>query len=407
MKKLITACIAVTIALAGVSPAMAAELDTAPEPTVVATETQVAQTNNTETVQEVVPALVPAAQEVVKVSPVTIPEVLPYNLVIWKYVTEGVKFPQTLVAYTGPTSSTDVRALDSKATQCGTTYQSDLYANNAKTDKLIAFGTLAGGSGPGESWYGGSYQSKFSNSFTTAPCGPTTVTVPTLVPTPPTCEAVGSLPFLGNPAAQNPNGYEFPGQGYRVYISPAFTGAGTYMATIQKVGAGFDPAFPYGTKVTGVTSQTLVVLPAIGFQTADSNLPCYNRPEVPTKAAEAFVSHTDELSCDNPTGFVTTSTITFTFAWNEATGVYDESHVTTDTYERISLSDAEVAACVVEPPVVVPPVTEPPVASEPIVEPVVNRLASAGFAGGATALFVGLVLLLGAALITVARVRKS
>jgi len=112
------------------------------------------------------------------------------------------------------------------------------------------------------------------------PTGPVTITAPTLVPTSPTCDADGSLPFLGNPAAQNPNGYEFPGQGFRVYIAPAFTGPGTYVATIQKVGPGFDPAFPKGTKVVGATSQTLTVLPKTGTQSTDASAPCYVTPPV-------------------------------------------------------------------------------------------------------------------------------
>jgi hypothetical protein len=107
---------------------------------------------------------------------------------------------------------------------------------------------------------------------------PKQVVAPTLSVLPPTCEADGSLPFLGNPAAQNPNGYEFPGQGYRVYLNKAFTGAGTYEATIQKVGPGFDPAFPYGTKLTGTTKQTLLVLPALSEQSTDSEAPCYVAP---------------------------------------------------------------------------------------------------------------------------------
>ncbi len=120
----------------------------------------------------------------------------------------------------------------------------------------------------------------------TTACPPVTVELPTLTVTPPTCDADGTLPFLGNPAAQNPNGYEFPGQGFRVYISPAFSGPGTYTATLQKVGAGFDPAFPYGTKVTGQTTQTLVVEGKTGTQSTDPEGACYvappEEPEEPT-----------------------------------------------------------------------------------------------------------------------------
>lgn len=125
----------------------------------------------------------------------------------------------------------------------------------------------------------GTYYDKTITGKTTA-CPPVNVEVPLFQPTPPTCDAAGSLPFLGNPAAQNPNGYEFPGQGYRVYLNKAFTGAGTYTLTIQKIGAGFDPAFPYGTKVTGQTSQTLTVLPATGPQSENAEAGCYVAPPV-------------------------------------------------------------------------------------------------------------------------------
>lgn len=96
----------------------------------------------------------------------------------------------------------------------------------------------------------------------------------------PTCTNDGTLTFLNNPPAQNPNGYEFPGEGYRVYLSPGFTGPGTYTATLTGVGPGFDPAFPGGTRVTGATRQLLVVQPAIGFQNTDPAAPCYATVEV-------------------------------------------------------------------------------------------------------------------------------
>lgn len=234
---------------------------------------------------------------------------------------------------------------------------------------------------------------------------PTPVVAPTLTVLPPTCEAAGTLPFLNNPAAQNPNGYEFPGLGYRVYISPAFTGAGTYEATIQKVGPGFDPAFPNGTKVSGETKQTLVVLPAIGFQTGNPASVCYNRPEAPVKDAKVFVSHTDELSCEMPTGFITTSTVTYTYVWNEDTKSYDESSTTKDTYEGINLTEAETVACIEVPPVpvVTAPVDDAPTASEPVS----NRLASTGVDFGPLGVFLVLVIALGAALVFVGRTRND
>lgn len=123
----------------------------------------------------------------------------------------------------------------------------------------------------------------------------------------PTCDAPGTLSFLTNTPAQNPNGYEFEGQGFRVYLSPAYAGPGTYTATIQKVGPGFDPAFPDGTKITsGSTSQTLVVGERLAAQSTDPSGACYvapvdsAKPEVVVSSGECvsgaiIVSATDDL----------------------------------------------------------------------------------------------------------------
>ncbi|MEJ3404150.1 PKD domain-containing protein [Rathayibacter sp. YIM 133350] len=122
-----------------------------------------------------------------------------------------------------------------------------------------------------------------------APCyvapPPTPIAAPDLstMVSPPTCTANGSLLFANNTPARDPNGYEFPGQGYRVYLASAYTGPGTYTATVEPVEPGFDPAFPNGTVITsGETVQTLTVLPAIGFQATDPAAPCYDRPTLPT-----------------------------------------------------------------------------------------------------------------------------
>ena len=212
----------------------------------------------------------PASQQ--RVSPASIPTADPYVVAIWEMLPNGDKFPQKLIA-SQVTASTDVHALDSKATKCGTSYQSDLYANDKITGALITKAILNGGD---ESWPGGTYQSKFSNTFTTPKCTVTTIAVPDLTVLPPTCDTAGSLPLTTWPAAQNPNGYE--GDGFRVYLDKAYTGAGTYKATVQKVGPGFDPKYPAGTKVTGNLLQTLVVLPATGHQSTNPNGACYVPP---------------------------------------------------------------------------------------------------------------------------------
>lgn len=72
-----------------------------------------------------------------------------YVLAIWENEAGSPKFPQYLVSYT-KTTSTDVKsALKLAATKCGTMYQSDLYADDARTAALIAKGVLNGGD---ESW---------------------------------------------------------------------------------------------------------------------------------------------------------------------------------------------------------------------------------------------------------------
>lgn len=184
---------------------------------------------------------------------------------------------------------------------CGTTVtlQVDVYPYTTKEDKkrtdaLSADGILTQGEDYG--WA----QSWSFKTYTAPPCV-VDVPAPTLTVLPPTCVADGSLPFLNNPAAQNPNGYEFPGEGYRVYISPAFSGAGTYTATIQRVGAGFDPAFPGGTKVIGNTTQTLTVLPATGHQSEDSTKPCYEAPTPANPKAEiTAVCGAADITLTNP-----------------------------------------------------------------------------------------------------------
>lgn len=247
----------------------------------------------------------------------------------------------------------------------------------------IHFGTSYTGSYPLTGTQAHSYKvvidaigTKYDKTITgkTTVCPPVNVEVPTLTVTPPTCDTDGTLPFLGNPAAQNPNGYEFPGEGFRVYISPAFSGPGTYTATIQKIGAGFDPAFPYGTKVTGETSQTLVVEGAIGYHdNADGQRNCYVAPPVVTPTTEVV----ETVDCETSTVLITTTTTTPTFTFDTKTGVHTEGdpivEVTTDTRE----------ATAEECPVVVPPVDEPetPVTPEEPVIPVDEPLGQGGDEG--------------------------
>lgn len=212
-------------------------------------------------------------------------------------------------------------------------------------------------------WSDGFTQSGITASATVdASCtGPATVAVPDLPVNPPTCTAAGSLPFTSNPSAQNPNGYEFPGLGYRVYLSPAYVAgaAGTYTATVQKIGAGFDPAFPNGTKVTGNLSQTLTVLPAIGNQTADENAPCFTRPELPAPVVVVGEWNDEATSCAVDTVLQHRVTTTTPYVWDETSKSYvaDVEHVTQSSEERTRpKTDEEKEACA---PIVTPPTDEP------------------------------------------------
>jgi hypothetical protein len=206
-------------------------------------------------------------------------------------------------------------------------------------------------------WSDGFTQSGIVASATVgADCtGPVTVVVPELPVLPPTCTEPGSLPWTSNPLAQNANGYEFPGQGYRAYLDHAYVGAGTYVVTVQKVGAGFDAAFPNGTKVTGATSQTLTVLPAIGNQTADASAPCFTRPEQP----EPKVTYTEwkdaENNCTVDVIVQTRDMVTTTYTWDESEGEYVASVVTEQEVQQRPKTDQEKEACVI----VTPPTDQP------------------------------------------------
>ena len=189
----------------------------------------------------------------------------------------------------------------------------------------------------------------------TAACPPVGITVPDLPVTPPTCTADGTLPFLSNPAAQNPNGYEFPGQGFRVYLDKAYTGPGTYVATLQKVGAGFDPAYPYGTKITGgSTSQTLTVLPATGTQDDDPDAPCFTIPENPGPVVTYGEWQTGQFDCGDTTVQITRTMTSTEQVWDGRKYVDGESVTTTQTADR-PLTDEELATLECE----VPPTEEP------------------------------------------------
>lgn len=104
-----------------------------------------------------------------------------YVMAIWKNPVGSPKFPQGLVT-SYKTTSTDPNILAKYATECGTFYQSDIYADDERTAKLIAGKVLRGGD---ESWpldAKGDQIQRYTT-LTTDPC-PVVVTPPPVV-TPP------------------------------------------------------------------------------------------------------------------------------------------------------------------------------------------------------------------------------
>ena len=207
-----------------------------------------------------------------------------YHAALWEAALNlQPKFPQQLVADV-LTDSRDINQLDQFAVKCGTTYQFDLYANNAATDVLIAGGILHGGD---ESWPEG--EGQVYDVFTTNACPPpppvvdcsvgpvkdacpVTVTLPTS--TGPTCNEPGQFAAFLAGVAINDGGREFDGK-YRLFPNPHYNAGdtGTFVITLQKVG-GYKIQAPYfsGYKFT------VNILPATGYQSTDSNAPCYEPP---------------------------------------------------------------------------------------------------------------------------------
>lgn len=114
-----------------------------------------------------------------------------YILAVWKNPAGSPKFPQNLVT-SYETNNVNVNVLKDYATECGTFYQSDLYANDEATAKLIAGKVLRGGD---ESWpldNKGNQIQRYST-LTTDPC-PVVVTPPPVVTPDPTPPAVTPTP---------------------------------------------------------------------------------------------------------------------------------------------------------------------------------------------------------------------
>lgn len=162
-----------------------------------------------------------------------------YVLAVWKNEADAPKFPQYLIT-SYVTDSTNVDVLQSFVhDNCGSFLQSDLYANDERTAKLIAGGVLNGGM---ESWpldERGNQIQRYKT-FTTEPCvtptpGPTTPPVvvtpePTPSVTPPVIEtpepteepSSPSMPPTVKPAI-SPTPTTFPSGTPETHISPTAT----------------------------------------------------------------------------------------------------------------------------------------------------------------------------------------
>ena len=122
----------------------------------------------------------------------------PYVLALWVSSSHQTpKFPQTLVAHTA-TDSRDIHRLDSEMARCGTTYQADLYANDAKTAALILSRILNDGD---ESFPGGGWGPDLSEVVTTADCPETSPPTETPTPTPSQDAATPSAAATSSPVS--------------------------------------------------------------------------------------------------------------------------------------------------------------------------------------------------------------
>ncbi len=197
----------------------------------------------------------------------------------------------------------------------------------------------------------------------TTACPPGVVTIPTYVAGDPTCTAPGGYGIDTSRPAENPNGYE-QDNGTRVYVDPALHGAGTYVYTTQKIGAGFDPRFPYGTKVVGETKQTVTVLPATGFQSTDSTAPCF--VDVPENSTTYGEWTTTEYDCDTPVGTeveISREVTNTVYVFDASTGEYTTASATSTETDSYTVTQADIDA--LDCPV--PPVDEPEEPTTPVI----------------------------------------
>lgn len=188
----------VTLPTTGLTPAPTSETVTPPQAVpVVSPQPIVSEATSLTTV---------APSSTSSTRPTTSPK---YVLAVWENAAGSPKFPQTLVT-SYMTDSPNVKVL-AQYTKCGTFYQSDLYANDAQTAKLIAGGVLRGGD---ESWPKGEPQ-RYDTRIT-APC----VSVP-LIQDYVKCE--GAAFVLDNIGSNQDVRYLLSGEVKREFVVPGGT----------------------------------------------------------------------------------------------------------------------------------------------------------------------------------------
>jgi LPXTG-motif cell wall-anchored protein len=289
-----------------------------------------------------------------------------YGLALWSVDDDGGDplWPQTLVSYT-PQAEPDLNGLDSLATECGTTYQADLYRDDDTTAALVAIGHLYAPGDPAESWPGDGYQDSYSKVWTTEPCvEEPPVEEPPVYVTPTECEAFTTLPLA---TEENPAGW-------------GDTKGGTWTEAGLLLTAGVEEAYAY-LDLFG-DDQYLLSTSLNGLETVYGS----------ATGSFGVIIHTDKANVHYDADGL---------YWTTTAGVFPETHPgfysTYDLAELIQdatidsvavwvnpggslLLQSQAYNCLIqpfgaepvteEPPVVVdPPTEEPPVVEPPVVDP--------------------------------------
>lgn len=284
---------------------------------------------------------------------------------------------QTLVT-SMETDEPSLGALDSYPFAECSYYQIDVYVDNEITDELLDGGILRNPNDPPESLIPGGEGTAWKFVQTDCPIVyPPVVTPGAPVPVGPTCDVDGSYAFAAGytPAVNDFKADPKPGEVQQVqrgYRDPAgfdmyvrnttglFGEPGDYVWQAYGHGANGVPGFPLGTsvggkvdgngnpKAGGMVSGSFTVLPATGFQSVDSEAPCFVAPERPMVKPTVKVNET--VSCESDVVNITTTTTTPTFKYVEADHEWVEGEPTVEVVKSTRpLTDAEQDDCPLPP----------------------------------------------------------